>query len=361
FNNMLSVITNYSALAAMKLEAGEPAPSIGSCLTEIRQAAERSAGITRQLLAFARKQILAPVLLDLGDTIGGMLKMLQRLIGEDIDISWQTEEGLWTVKVDPAQIDQILANLFTNARDAISGVGRVTIETGNIVLGKVYCAAHGGAVPGEYVRLAVSDTGCGMEKEVQAQIFEPFFTTKGVGRGTGLGLPTVYGIVKQSNGYIEVRSEPGKGTTFTIYFPRHAAEPGEKGLEVSFLPVHGHETILLVEDEPAILESTALILEMQGYTVLMASTPDNAIRLAEEQKGEIHLLLTDVVMPEMNGQELARKLVVLYPHLKQLFMSGYSGESIANQRVLVEGVHFIEKPFSLYGLIAKVREALDSN
>ena len=211
------------------------------------------------------------------------------------------------------------------------------------------------------MRLAVSDTGCGMEKEVQAQIFEPFFTTKGVGRGTGLGLPTVYGIVKQSNGYIEVRSEPGKGTTFTIYFPRHAAEPGEKGLEVSFLPVHGHETILLVEDEPAILESTALILEMQGYTVLMASTPDNAIRLAEEQKGEIHLLLTDVVMPEMNGQELARKLVVLYPHLKQLFMSGYSGESIANQRVLVEGVHFIEKPFSLYGLIAKVREALDSN
>ena len=361
FNNMLSVITNYAALAVMKLEVGDSAPSIVSCLTEIRQAAEHSGDITRQLLAFARKQIVTPVLLDLGDAVGGMLKMLQRLIGEEIDISWQTEGGLWTVKVDPGQIDQILANLCVNARDAISGVGRITIETGNIVLEEVYCAAHVGAVPGEYVRLAVSDTGCGMEKEILRQIFEPFFTTKGIGRGTGLGLATVYGIVKQNNGFLEVRSEPGQGTTFTIYFPRHAVETGEKRHEVRDLPVRGHETILLVEDEPAILKSTAIILEMQGYNVLTASTPGNAIRLAEEQNGAIHLLLTDVVMPEMNGQELARKLLVLYPHLKRIFMSGYSGDIIALHGVLIDNVHFIEKPFSLSGLITKVREALESN
>jgi CheY-like chemotaxis protein len=289
-----------------------------------------------------------------------MLKMLRRLIGEDIDLAWLPGAGVCPVKVDPFQIDQILANLCVNARDAIAGVGKVTIETGNVAFDEAYCAEHPGFAPGEYVVLTVSDDGGGMDKETLDKLFEPFFTTKEMGRGIGLGLATIYGIVKQNNGFINVYSEPGQGATFKIYLPRHAAKVEGKRREGLAAPeVRGSETILLVEDEPAMLRTTTLILERQGYTVLAASTPGEAIRLAREHAGEMHLLMTDVVMPEMNGRDLAKHLLSLYPHLRRLFMSGYPADVIARHGVLDPGVHFIQKPFSKRDLAAKVRETLD--
>jgi two-component system cell cycle sensor histidine kinase/response regulator CckA len=358
FNNKLNVILGYSEMALMKLDATQP---LFAYLTEIRKAAERSADLTRQLLAFARKQIVAPKVLDLNETVAGMLKMLHRLIGEDIDLQWRPDADQLPVEVDPSQIDQILANLCVNARDAISGVGKLTIETGNKTFDDDYCAAHAGFVPGEYVRLAVSDNGCGMDKEMLGHIFEPFFTTKGVGQGTGLGLATVYGIVKQNNGFINVYSEPRQGTTFTIYLPRHTVKAEQTWQEGPEAPAaRGNETILLVEDEPAILEMATMLLKMQGYTVLAAGTPGEAIRLAREYAGQIHLLTTDVIMPEMNGRELAKNMLYLYPNLKRLFMSGYTANVIAHHGVLEEGVNFIQKPFSVNALAAKVREVLDS-
>jgi CheY-like chemotaxis protein len=263
--------------------------------------------------------------------------------------------------VDPSQIDQILANLCLNARDAITNAGKIVIETGTRVLDEAYVAAHAGFVPGEYVLLAVSDDGCGMDKETMSHLFEPFFTTKEMGKGTGLGLATVYGIVKQNNGFINAYSEPGQGTTFTIYLPRHAGKAGQARTESSAGPlVRGQVTILLVEDESVILKMTTMMLEKQSYIVLAASTPGEAIRLAREHAGEIHLLMTDVVMPEMNGRELSRNLLSLYPRLKCLFVSGYTDNVVAHHGVLVEGVFFLQKPFSLEGLLAKIREALDS-
>jgi CheY-like chemotaxis protein len=354
---MLNVILGYTELALLKLDSAQP---LFSYLTEVRKAAERSADLTRQLLAFARKQTVMPKVLDLNETVAGILKMLQRLIGEDIDLHWQPKSALWPVKVDPSQLDQILANLCVNARDAISGVGIMTIETENSAFDEEYCAANAGFAPGEYVRLTVSDNGCGMDKEMQEHIFEPFFTTKGVGEGTGLGLATVYGIVKQNNGFINVYSEPGQGTTFTIYLPRYAAKTMKAKQEVPVPAAGGRETILLVEDEATILEMTTMMLKMHGYTVLAADTPCKAIRLAEEYAGEIDLLLTDVVMPEMNGRDLAKTLLFLYPDLKRLFMSGYTANVIAHHGVLDEGVQFIQKPFSLNGLASKVRETLDA-
>ena len=357
FNNMLGVILGHTELALMKMVPGQP---LYNNLTEIRKAAERSAELTRQLLAFARKQTVVPKVLDMNETVSGMLKMLKRLIGEDIDLNWQPKENLWPVKVDPSQIDQILANLCVNARDAIAGVGKMTIETRNITIDKGFCAAHAGFIPGEYVLIAVSDNGCGMDKETLSHLFEPFFTTKGIGQGTGLGLATVYGAVKQNNGFINVYSEPGKGTTFNIYLPRHKGKSGQTLTEAPEVPAaRGHETILLVEDEPAILEMTTTMLEMKGYKVLAAGTPGEAIRLAREHAGEIHLLMTDVVMPEMNGRDLAKNLLSLYPQLKRLFMSGYTANVIAHHGVLDEGVYFIQKPFSISELTAKVREALE--
>ena len=300
-------------------------------------------------------------MLDLNETVEGMLKMLRRLIGEDIDLSWLPGKDLWPVKMDPSQIDQILANLCVNARDAISGVGKMTIETGNRIFDEDYCAAHPGFVPGEYVMLAVSDNGCGMDKETQLHIFEPFFTTKEMGKGTGLGLATVYGIVKQNNGFINVYSEPGQGTTFSIYLPRHIGKAEQTQKEDPSEPAaHGSETILLVEDEPTVLEMTRMMLEKLGYTVLAAATPGEAIRLAEAHTGEIHLLMTDVVMPEMNGRDLVRNLLTRYPNLKSLFMSGYTADVIAHHGVLDPGVNFIQKPFSIKNLAAKVREVLDN-
>jgi PAS domain S-box-containing protein len=357
FNNMLGVIIGHSELALMKLKPSHP---IHASLTEIRIAAERSADLTRQLLAFARKQTIAPRVIDLNDTITGMLKMLRRLIGENINLILQTTSNLWPVKLDPSQIDQMLANLCVNARDAITDVGRITIETGNSTVDSGYSTSQSYVEPGEYVRLVVSDNGSGMDKETQAHIFEPFFTTKGVGVGTGLGLATVYGIVMQNNGFINVYSEPGQGTAFSIYLPRHAGEDGQALKEGATAPLpRGSETILLVEDEPTILDMAAMLLEGQGYTVLTAGTAVEAIGLFKEHGAKIKLLITDVVMPDMNGRDLAKELKSLKPELNCLFMSGYTADVIAHHGVLDEGVNFIQKPFSLPGLSNKVREVLD--
>lgn len=288
--------------------------------------------------------------------------MLQRVIGEDVGIQWRPAENLWPVRIDPSQIDQILANLCVNSRDAIKGIGKVTIETGNCTLEEDYCAIHPGVLPGEYSTLAVKDDGCGMDKATLAQIFEPFFTTKDVGKGTGLGLATVYGIIKQNNGFIDVYSEPGQGATFTIYLPRYMGKSEHvAGTESAEQPaMRGHETILLVEDELSLLKPIKMMLERQGYAVLAASTPEEAIRFAKEYRGEIRLLIKDVVMPEMNGHDLSKNLLSLHPDLKCLFTSGYTADVITDRGILNEGVQFIQKPFTLPNLAAKVREVLEA-
>jgi signal transduction histidine kinase/CheY-like chemotaxis protein len=359
FNNMLGVILGHVELAMGRIEAADP---VHRDLDRIRDSAMRSADLTRQLLTFARKQIISPKVMDLNQAVDSTLIMLRRLIGENIHLVWQPGQGLWPVKMDPSQIDQILANLCVNARDAISGVGTVTIQTGRKTLDQVYCDRHPGFVPGEYVQLSVADDGAGMDQETQKNLFEPFFTTKELGKGTGLGLATVYGIVKQNNGFINVYSEPGMGAVFRIYLPRHIATDRESVPEkqdpVTPVPA-GSETVLLVEDEPSILEVTKLMLESLGYEVLSADTPGRAVTLAETHEA-IHLVLTDVVMPEMNGRDLAGRLCAMHPNLKCLFMSGYTADVIAHHEVLDKGVHFLQKPFSKEELAARVRSALDS-
>ena len=355
FNNMLGVILGYSELALKQVEAGQP---MHSALQGIQQAAQRSADLTRQLLAFARRQTVAPKVLDLNETVTSMLTMLRRLIGENIDLVWLPGENLRPIKMDPTQIDQILANLCVNARDAIGDTGKITIETDNVIFDADYCAAHVGFVPGEYVLLALSDNGHGMEREALSHLFEPFFTTK-EGKGSGLGLATVYGIVKQNNGFINVYSEPGMGSTFKLYLPWYLGKGKRSPEPKAAKPAAtGHETILLVEDEPMILEMTTVMLEHQGYKVIPTASPGEAIRLAREHAGEIHLLMTDVVMPEMNGRDLARNLLSLYPDLKRLFMSGYTANVIAHHGVLDAGVHFIQKPFTMQDLATKIRKVL---
>ncbi|MDD2736412.1 MAG: PAS domain S-box protein [Desulfuromonadaceae bacterium] len=358
FNNMLTVILGHAQLGLMRLDPTHP---VCDDLQEISKTAERSADLTRQLLAFARKQTVTPKVLDLNDTVSEMLKMLQRLIGENIQLCWRPAHELWQIRMDPSQIDQILANLCVNARDAIEETGRISIETQNRTVDAEYSATNLEAVPGEYVCLTVSDSGSGMDQETQDHIFEPFYTTKERGKGTGLGLATVYGAVKQNNGFINIYSEPGQGTTFSIYLPRDESIRSIQTLsETAALPVpRGQETILLVEDEPAILNIASMMLEKQGYTVLKAGSPGEAVRLAREHSGEIQLLMTDVIMPEMNGRDLAKNLLSLYPQMKRLFMSGYTSDVIAHHGVLDEGVCFIQKPFSLPNMAAKVREVLD--
>jgi nitrogen-specific signal transduction histidine kinase/CheY-like chemotaxis protein len=359
FNNMLGVILGHAELAQNQLAPNHP---LFNNLEEIRKAAKRSAQITRQLLAFARKQTVAPKVLDLNETVEGMLKMLRRLIGENINLIWMPESELWPVKMDPSQIDQILANLCVNARQAIgAGAGKITVETGNSTLDEEYCDTHAGFVSGDYVRIAVNDNGCGMERQILEHIFEPFFTTKQVGEGTGLGLATVYGAVKQNNGFIYAESEPGQGATFTIYLPRYQGVVGQvQTAEVTESALTGHETILLVEDELTILEMTTTMLGLLGHKVLAVGTAEEAIRLGAVHGGEIDLLLTDVIMPEMNGRDLAKRLLANQPEMRVLFMSGYAANILANQGVLDEGVHFIEKPFSMQELAAKVRQTLEN-
>jgi signal transduction histidine kinase len=357
FNNMLSVIIGNAEMALEKLVPDDP---LHEMLQEILKAARRSAEVTGQLLGFARKQTVAPKLLCLNDTTETVLKMLRRLIGEEIDLVWQPQKPLWSVKIDPAQLDQILANLCINARDAIAGVGKITIETDNVTFDQAYCAAHPGYQPGEFVQLVVSDDGCGMSRQTMSKIFEPYFTTKGVNKGTGLGLATIYGIVKQNAGFIRVESAPGEGTAFRVYLPRHqtASTPEPVKKDVTALAVQGSETVLLVEDNPAILVMTKTMLELLGYAVLAAPIPGEAIRLATAHPGKIDLLLTDVIMPGMNGRDLAQTLLIQHPHLARLFMSGYSADVMADGGVLDSHVHFIQKPFAMKTLALKVRQAL---
>ncbi len=356
FNNMLSVILGHAELALNRMDTSQP---LFANLQEISKAAKRSADLTRQLLAFARKQTVAPKVIDLNLMVEGMLKMLRRLIGEDIDLNWLPGENLGPIKIDPSQVDQMLANLCVNARDAIADTGKVTIKTDIVAFDEAYCATHRDFLPGEYILLAVSDNGSGMDAETLEHLFEPFFTTKEMGKGTGLGLATVYGIVKQNYGFISVTSVPGLGTTFSIYLPRHAGknERVMKSDAVS-LATSGHATILLVEDEQMILDVTKTMLNHQGYDVLAALTPGEAIRLAKEHGEHISLLMTDVVMPEMNGRDLAKNLLAHCPNLKRLFMSGYTADVIAHHGVLDEGVFFIQKPFTMQELAAKIREVL---
>lgn len=357
YNNISSIIIGYSELALENVEHGDP---LHDDLKEILTAAKRSTEITQQLLAFARQQTIEPKILDLNDTISNMLKMLRRLIGEDIDLAWLPGVELWPIEMDPSQIDQIMANLCVNARDAIADVGKMTVETKNISFDENYCSDHRGFSPGEYVLLAVSDDGSGIAPEILEKIFEPFFTSKSLGEGTGLGLATVYGIVKQNKGFINVYSEQGKGTTIKVYLSRHSGQTDViKHQEISEIPLSCGETILLVEDEGSILKLGKRILGELGYTVLAATSPSEAVSLAKEYAGEIDLLITDVVMPEMNGHELSKLLQKAYLNLKVIFMSGYTANIIAHRGVLDDNVNFIPKPFSKEDMAVNVREVLD--
>jgi len=351
FNNMLGVIIGHVELAMEKIEISD---NIYNNLEFINNAAMRSVDLTRQLLAFARKQTITPKLLDLNDAISGMLKMLRRLIGEDINLMWMPCIKPCMIMIDPAQVDQILANLCVNARDSITGTGNISIETKHRTAG-----TGEGVNPGEYVMLSVSDNGSGMTREIIEHIFEPFFTTKEVGKGTGLGLATVYGIVKQNNGFINVYSEPAMGSTFNICFPLATEKSDDlKKQKEILLPEGNQENILLVEDEEDLLEMTTLMLEKLGYNVLAAREPGKAIRVADEYTGTIDLLITDVVMPGMNGRELYEKLNSSHKNIKCLFMSGYTGDVIAEHGVIPEGVNFIQKPFFKKDLALKLREIL---
>ena len=358
YNNMLSVIIGYTELAMDKVNPAEP---LYEDLEEVFNAATRSADITKQLLAFARQQTIAPKILDINSVVEGMLKMLRRLIGENIDLSWQPGENLWSVKIDPSQINQILANLCVNARDAIADIGKVIIETKNVNFDQNYCAYHFDCIPGEFVMLAVSDNGSGIAQENLDKVFEPFFTTKSHGKGTGLGLATVYGIMKQNDGFVNIYSELEVGTSIKIYLPRHMGEHIETPVEVvSEIPLGRGETVLFVDDDASIMELGKRVLGDLGYTVFPACTPKEALSLIEAHSAEIDLLITDVIMPEMNGRELSGHAQKLCPKIKTLFMSGYTADVIAHRGILDEGVSFIPKPLSKMELAAKVREVLDN-
>jgi PAS domain S-box-containing protein len=357
FNNMLGVILGHTELALRQLNHTQP---LHGDLVEIQQAAERSTALTRQLLTFARREVVVPQSVDLNETVTNALRMLRRMIGEDIDVKWRPHTRLWPVFVDPTQIDQILTNLCVNARDAIVDVGTITLATANVIVDADHAAVRDGAPPGDYVRLTVRDDGAGMSADTLAHIFEPFYTTKGIGEGTGLGLATVYGAVKQNGGAITVSSAPGEGATFEIYLPRQVGSA--QSAEVDHAPapaMRGGETILLVDDEPALLKLTKRMLEAQGYTVLRAGSPAEAIRLADAHGGAIHLLVSDVVMPTMNGQVLATRLQAGRPALRCLFMSGYPAGVIERRGLLDDDVNFLAKPFLIADLAAKVRAVLD--
>lgn len=354
FNNMLGVIIGHAELALMKSDPSNP---LRHDLEAILEAANRSADITRQLLAFARRQTITPKVLDLNDMVAGMLKMLRRLIGEDIELGWNPGYELWKVKIDPSQLDQILANLCVNARDAIAGVGKIDIQTENLLLDATGSDGHTDMEPGAYVMLSVSDNGSGMEKDVVDHIFEPFYTTKELGHGTGLGLATVFGIVSQNGGHIRVYSEPGLGTTFKIYLPGEMGASGDTAKE-AYVLVGGTESILLVEDEPSILAMGTTMLTSMGYTVHPAGSPEEARRIGEEYRGRIDLLITDIIMPGMNGRDLAEQLLLENPGMSCLFMSGYTADVMAERGRIHGDVHFMQKPFTMQSLTQKVREAL---
>lgn len=357
FNNLLTVINGYSDLT---LESLAPDDRHRGGIEHIKKAGKRAAALTGQLLAFSRKQILQPKVVDLNQLVRNIEPMLRRLINEDIQMTTALASGLVTVKVDPGQIDQVLMNLVVNARDAMPQGGRIFIETANIELEEAACKQMS-VQAGSYVTLAIKDTGTGMTPEVQARIFEPFFTTKQPGKGTGLGLPTVFGIVKQSRGHVMVSSEPGRGTTFTLYFPLVAetAERDERG-HTQAEPLGGSETLLIVEDDDLVRSLAHTILQAHGYTVLEANNGRDALRLCEEHKGPIHLVVMDVVMPEMSGREVADRLAPRRPETKVLYLSGYTDDAIVHHGVLNPGIAFLNKPFTPDTLLHKVRAVLDT-
>lgn len=357
FNNLLMGMMGYIELCQDEIDERH---IVRPWLDVVMKEAKRSAEIVKQLLAFSRKQTIAPKVLDLNDVVQNMLKMLRHLIGENIDLLWSPGAGLCAVKLDPGQMDQVLVNLCINARDAINGTGRVTIETAFRELDEEYCRTHTGTVPGTFVMLAVSDDGCGMDEKTLENLFEPFFTTKPLGEGTGLGLSTVYGIVKQNEGTINVYSEPGKGSTFRIYLPCCATEAENElaGAENAEPSLSGTETILIVEDEESIRSMIARMLEKYGYKIITAASPLDALRLAAECGDTINLLITDVVMPEMNGRELAEKMMPDHPHMKILYMSGYTANVIAHRGVLEDNVEFLSKPFGRKQLSEKLQKLL---
>ena len=357
FNNLLTVIIGYAQLALMNVIKDQ---SLRERIEEIKKAGEKAASLTRQLLAFSRKQIITPRVLDLNELLTGIEKMLGRLIPEDVELLTIPEPALWQVEVDSGQIEQVIMNLAVNARDAMPQGGKLTIETANADLDENYLREHGiEETPGPYVMLAISDTGSGMDKETQEHIFEPFFTTKEVGKGTGLGLSTVYGIVKQSNGFIWVYSEPGKGTTFKVYLPKVKGdvEPEEKE-QTSVDDLGGSETVLIVEDDNRLLKFAQKVLQSYGYRILAAENGEEALKIGKEHEGPIHLMITDVVMPKMGGREAA-ELLHHYPQMKVIYMSGYTDNAIVHHGVLAPGLNFLQKPFSPEGLARKVREVLD--
>jgi len=356
---MLTAIQGYSEMLFDKLVEEDP---LRKYVKEIEKAGERAASITGQLLAFSRKQLFQPKIVNLNDVVSGISEMIRRLIGENIELIILTGKELGNVKADTGQIEQVILNLAVNARDAMPKGGKLIIETANVILDESYVKSHVAGNPGPYVMLAVSDTGCGMDKETQANIFEPFFTTKEAGKGTGLGLSTVYGIVKQSGGYVWVYSEPGKGTTFKVYLPRVKEDliPLESSTAVSGKLLRGSETILLVEDEEVVRQLACEVLRENGYTVIEARHGGEALLACGNHKGPIHLMLTDMIMPEMSGKELAERLASLRPEIKVLFMSGYTDDAIFYQSELDPEIAFLQKPFSLDALTNKVREVLDS-
>jgi two-component system cell cycle sensor histidine kinase/response regulator CckA len=363
FNNLLTVIKGYTELALIRAKG---MPELRSDIERIEDASERAAGLVRQLLAFSRRQVMQPKVLDLNGIVVGLDKLLRRLMDEDIQMVTVANEKVGAIKADPGQIEQVIMNLVVNARDAMPDGGRLTVETSNVELDALYARDHTSVKPGKYVMLAVSDTGIGMSAETVAHIFEPFYTTKENGRGTGLGLSTVYGIVKQSGGYIWVYSELNHGTTFKVYLPRvedaveatsgGATKPAEPAKDLA-----GRETILLVEDEPELRELTRTVLVARGYTVIEAGNAEEAERLASDRRdgGKIHLLLTDVIMPGVSGRELARRVLARQPSVRVLYMSGYTYNVIAENGTLERGVAFLQKPFTPSALVEKVREVLD--
>jgi len=357
FNNLLTGIKGYARLAMGQTQAGT---SLHSDLEQVSQLSDRAAGLTRQLLAFSRKQALQPEVIDLNHVIGDATKMLGRLIGEHIELEFVPTMPLDRVCADPGQIEQVLMNLAVNARDVMPNGGRLTIETANVDLDEEYVKAHAQAEPGPHVMIAVSDTGCGMDAETQQRIFDPFFTTKEVGKGTGLGLATVYGIVRQHNGYIWVYSEPGEGTAFKIYLPRSGSAVMAARETQDTDARGGSEGVLLVEDDDAVLEVARRHLTEKGYRVLCASCPAEAQGLFARHRDEISLLVTDVVMPGANGRQLYERLAQSSPDLKVIYTSGYTDNAILHHGVLEEGLPFVQKPFDANALAQKVRDVLDA-
>ncbi|MCP4680365.1 MAG: response regulator [Deltaproteobacteria bacterium] len=356
-NNLLSPIIGYSEMALMDLH---PEEALHGDMAEIREAAERAKTLTQQLLAFGRKQVLTMQSLFINDVINKSKKMMRRLIREDIEMRFRLDSAPGKTKADSFQIQQILMNLALNASDSMPSGGRMMIETRNVLLDEEYVTSHPVVETGHYVLLSVSDTGIGMDQETLNQIFEPFFTTKEIGRGTGLGLATVYGIVKQHGGYIWAYSEPGLGTTFNIYLPRIETDSSSTDISSNHPAVaQNAETILVVEDEDAVRKLTCRILEKQGYDVLEARTTGEAIRIAENEESFIHLLLTDIVMPGLNGRELYERVASFLPDTKVLYMSGYSDDVVAYHGILDSGVHFLQKPFSVENLVKTIRKTLD--